>query len=120
MMLSSKTRKQGQRGGSPFPLHPQSPPNLLRLRFGPSRLTIPNTCSTITVSASLRSDCCSPSFRNAVRLPSGIDVYLHRNAQSWVDVRQVQSVDPTMIKTIQIRGKIAGKIRRWRSSRTES
>src|SRR5277367_934950 len=27
------------------------------LRFGQSRLTIPNTCSTITVSASLRSDC---------------------------------------------------------------
>jgi len=31
--------------------------------------------------ASLRSDCCSPSLRNAVRLPSGIDVHLHRNTQ---------------------------------------
>src|SRR3984885_14207852 len=42
-------------------------------------LTIPNTFSTITIPASVRSDCCSPSLRNAVRLPSGIDVHLHRN-----------------------------------------
>ncbi len=38
-----------------------------------------NTSCTIITPASLRSDCCSPSFRNAVRLPSGIDVHLHRN-----------------------------------------
>ena len=41
---------------------------------------MPNTSCTIVTPASLRSDCCSPSFRNAVRLPSGIDVHLHRNA----------------------------------------
>src|SRR5271166_6506790 len=63
---------------SPAPPIPAEPPPL---RFGQSRLTIPNTCATITVSASLRSDCCSPSLRNAVRLPSGIDVHLHRNTQ---------------------------------------
>src|SRR5271166_3352499 len=61
---------------SPAPPIPAEPPPL---RFGQSRLTIPNTCSTITVSASLRSDCCSPSLRNAVRLSSGIAVHLHRN-----------------------------------------
>jgi len=69
--------KQGQRGCRPFPLRPQSPPSR-SASFGQSRLTIPNTCSTITVSASLRSDCCSPSLRNAVRFPP-IDVHLHRN-----------------------------------------
>ena len=36
------------------------------------------------MSASLRSDYCSPSLRNAVRLPSGIDVHLHRNTQTDV------------------------------------
>src|ERR1019366_5219847 len=46
---------------------------------GQFRLTIPNTYSTSTLPASLRYDCCSPSLRNAVRLPSGIDVHLHRN-----------------------------------------
>src|ERR1035438_7285044 len=64
---------------SPAPPIPAEPPPL---RFGQSSLTIPNTCATITVSASLRCDCCSPSLRNAVRLPSGIDVHLHRNTQS--------------------------------------
>jgi hypothetical protein len=61
---------------------PQSPPNLPPLRCGQFRLTIPNTYSTITMPASLRSDCCSPSLRNAVRLPSGIDVHLHRNTHA--------------------------------------
>src|ERR1019366_2826906 len=75
----STARKQGQRGCRPFPLHPQSLPNLPPLRSGQFRLTIPNTYSTITMSASRRSDCCSPSLRNAVRLPSGINVHLHRN-----------------------------------------
>jgi hypothetical protein len=51
------------------------------LRSGQFRLTLPNTYSTITMPASLRSDCCSPSLRNTVRLPSGIDVHLHRNTQ---------------------------------------
>ena len=63
---------------SPAPPIPADPPPL---RSGQFRLTIPNTYSTITVPASLRSDCCSPSLRNAVRLPSGIDVHLHRNTQ---------------------------------------
>jgi len=78
---SSTSRKQGQRGCCPFPLHPKSPPNLPPLRSGQSPLTIPNTSSTITMPASLHSDCCSPSLRNAVRLPSGINVHLHRNTQ---------------------------------------
>jgi hypothetical protein len=37
-------------------------------KSGQFRLTIPNTYSKTTMSASLRSDCCSPSLRNAVRL----------------------------------------------------
>src|SRR5450755_2433842 len=69
----------GAKGLPPLSPAPPIPPEPPPLRFGQSRLTIPNTCATITVSASLRSDCCSPSLRNAVRLPSGIDVHLHRN-----------------------------------------
>jgi hypothetical protein len=49
----------------------------LPLSFGQSRLTIPNLAPQFTKSASLCSDCCSPSLRNAVRLPYGIDVHLH-------------------------------------------
>ena len=49
-------------------------------------MTIPNTYSTITIPASLRSDCCSPSLRNPVQLPSGIDVHFGRNAQSWQQI----------------------------------
>jgi len=68
--MSHFVLQRGSRGKGlpPFPCapNPAEPPPL---RFGQSRLTIPNTCSTITVSASLRSDCCSPSLRNAVRLP---------------------------------------------------
>ena len=73
-------KEQGQRGCCPFPLHPQIPadPASASLRTILC-LTIPNTYFTITMPASLRSDCCSPSLRNAVRLPSGIDVRLHRN-----------------------------------------
>src|SRR5664279_3334427 len=33
-MLSSPSTRQGQRGCCPFPLHPQSPPNLPPLRSG--------------------------------------------------------------------------------------
>jgi hypothetical protein len=55
-------RKQGAKGaGCPFPLHPKSPPKLLRSAPDLFRLTIPNTYSTISTPASLRSDCCSPS-----------------------------------------------------------
>ena len=63
---------------SPAPPIPADPPPLCSGQF---RLTIANTYSTITMPASLRSDCCSPSLRNVVRLPSGIDVHLHRNTQ---------------------------------------
>ena len=38
-----------------------------------------NTSCTIVRPASLRSDGCSPSYRNAVRLPTGIAVQIHRN-----------------------------------------
>ena len=76
------SEEAGERGCRPFPLHPQSPPNLPPLRSGQFRLTIPNTYSTITMPASLRSGCCSLSLRNAVRLPSGIDVHLHRNTHN--------------------------------------
>src|SRR5271165_6200887 len=72
----------GAKGLPPLSPAPPIPAERPPLRFGPSRLTIPNTCSTITMSASLRSDCCSLSLRNAVRLPSGIDVHFHRNTQS--------------------------------------
>jgi len=58
------------------------------LRSGRFQLTMPNTSCTIITPASLRSDCCSPSFRNAVRLPSGIDVHLHRNAHIIESKRQ--------------------------------
>ena len=44
-------------------------------------LTKPNTSCTIITPASLRFDCCSPSLRNAVRLPSGTDVHLHWSTQ---------------------------------------
>jgi len=64
------------------PLSPAPPIPAERLRFAQSRLTIPDTCSTITVSASLRSDCCSLSLRNAVRLATGMSVHLHRNTQA--------------------------------------
>src|SRR5260370_4753464 len=39
----------------------------------------PNTSGTIKVPASLRSERCSPSARNAVRVPVGISVRLRRN-----------------------------------------
>jgi len=67
---------------SPAPPIPAEPASAsLRTLSGLIHLTIPNTWSTITMSASLRSDCCSPSHRNAVRLPSGMGVQLHRNPQ---------------------------------------
>jgi len=46
-------------------------------------LTKPNTYCTIEVPASLRSENCSPSARNAVRVPFGISVCLRRNPQPW-------------------------------------
>jgi hypothetical protein len=64
---------------SPAPQIPAQTKPSLHGRF---QLTMPNTSCTIITPASLRSDCCSPSLRNAVRLPSGIDVHLHRNTHS--------------------------------------
>lgn len=65
---------------------PQIPARAPSLRSGHFLLTKPNTSCTIITPASLRSDCCSPSLRNAVRLPSGTDVHLHRNTQSTATV----------------------------------
>jgi len=77
-------QQRGSRGKglpplSPAPQIPAQPkPSLRPGRF---QLTMMDTSCTIITPASLRSDCCSPSFRNAVRLPSGFDVHLHRNNQ---------------------------------------
>src|SRR5271165_7258948 len=74
---------RGKGAAAPFPCTPiprrTSSASLRTTSPGPSRLTKPNTSCTIITPASLRSDCCSPSLRNAVRLASGIDVHLHRN-----------------------------------------
>src|SRR5271166_903804 len=74
---------RGKGAAAPFPFTPlprrTSSPSLRTTSPGPSRLTKPNTSCTIITPASLRSDCCSSSLRNAVRLASGIDVHLHRN-----------------------------------------
>src|SRR5271165_2826669 len=81
-LVSSTTRGRGKGAAAPFPPTPNppptSPPSLRTTSPGPFRLTKPNTSCTIITPASLRSDCCSPSLRNAVRLASGIDVHLHR------------------------------------------
>src|SRR6266852_2187333 len=94
-------KEQGQRGCRPFPLHPKSPPTRPPLRCGRSRLTIPNTYSTITMPASLRSDCCSPSLRNAVRLPSEIDVRLHRNTQRSSVRRRAPETDKRFARSLK-------------------
>src|ERR1039457_5422692 len=76
---------RGKGAAAPFPCTPNprraASASLRTTSPGPSRLTKPNTSCTIITPASLRSECCSPSLRNAVRLPSGIDVHLHRNTQ---------------------------------------
>jgi hypothetical protein len=76
----------GDKGCRPFPRTPFSAsgtPSCAALRTAPDRfsLTKPNTSCTIEVPASLRSENCSPSARNAVRVPSGISVRLRRNPQ---------------------------------------
>jgi hypothetical protein len=70
----------GTRAAAPFPA-PLSPPAAPYLRYAPDRfsLTKPNTSCTIEVPASLRSEDCSPSARNAVRVPFGISLRLRRN-----------------------------------------
>ncbi len=94
MILSSRARKQGQRGCRPFHLHP-NPAEPPPLRFGPSRLTISehllhNHCVSVAAlrllltfaperrSASLRNRC-SPSpeypvYRSTHVLRTGSDV----------------------------------------------
>jgi len=65
----------GRRQGLP-PLSPHS-----FLRCGPDsfRLTKPNTLLQNRVASAATLRWCSGSFRNAVRLPSGTGVQLHRN-----------------------------------------
>src|SRR5436309_6063164 len=75
----------GKRATAPFPapfLRYQRA-SYAALRIAPDKffLTKPNTSSTIEVPASLRSERCSPSARNAVRVPFGISVRLRRNPQ---------------------------------------
>ena len=77
-----RQREAGEKGCAPFPCIPNPRRSFLRFAPDSSRLTIPNTYSTIPIPASLRSDGCSTSLRNAVRLPFGINVHLHRNTHS--------------------------------------
>ena len=72
----------GTRAAAPFSA-PLSPLAASVLRCAPDRffLTKPNTSWTIAMPASLRSEHCSPSARNAVRVPYGISVCLRRNPQ---------------------------------------
>ena len=63
----------------------------LFLRYAPDRFssTNANTSCTIEVPASLRSENCSPSARNAVRVPPGISVRLQRNPQLAAELSPV-------------------------------
>src|SRR5271166_5984959 len=85
MIFLLQREGRGKGAAAPFPCTPNprrtSSASLRTISPGPPRLTKPNTSCTIISPASLRSDCCSPSLRNAVRLPSGIDVHLYRNTQ---------------------------------------
>src|SRR5271166_347613 len=89
MIFLLQREGRGKGAAAPFPCTPNprrtSSASLRTISPGPPRLTKPNTSCTIITPASLRSDCCSPSLRNAVRLPSGIDVHLHRNTQAPLD-----------------------------------
>ncbi len=82
-----------EKGCRPFSPHPFSC-SAACLRYAPDRffLTKPNTYGTIETPASLRSEHCSPSARNAVRVPFGISVRLRRNPQ----LRQRASVRPQL------------------------
>src|SRR5438105_4300534 len=69
-----------EKGCRPFPRTPFSAGGRVpTLCFGWFFLTNANTSCTIEVPASLRSERCSPSARNAVRVPFGISVRLRRN-----------------------------------------
>jgi hypothetical protein len=74
---------RGKGAAAPFPCTPNPRRVFPPLCSGRSHLTMPNTACTIISPASLRSDCCSSSLRNAVHLLSGIDVRLHRNTQMY-------------------------------------
>jgi len=83
--------RRGQ-GLRPFPRTPFSASGALPpLCSGHLFLTKTNTCCTIEVPASLRSENCSPSVRNAVRVPFGISVRLRRNPQPGNDAALGQS-----------------------------
>jgi DNA replication protein DnaC len=70
----------GEKGCCPFPRTPFSASGVF-LRYAPDSffLTKPNASGTIEMPASLRSENCSPSARNAVRVPFGMSVHLRRN-----------------------------------------
>jgi hypothetical protein len=70
-----------------------------------SLLTKPNTCSTIEEPASLRSENCSPSARNAVCVPFGISVHLQRNPQ---EVSDPKAQGPSLSRKVPKRGRCDG------------
>src|SRR5271166_1559163 len=94
MIFLLQREGRGKGAAAPFPCTPNprrtSSASLRTISPGPPRLTKPNTSCTIISPASLRSDCCSPSLRNAVRLPSGIDVHLYRNTHGGVIEKSIQ------------------------------
>jgi hypothetical protein len=88
-LLCAEARK---RAAAPFPA-PLSPLATLFLRCAPDKffLTKPNTSCTIELPASLRSENCSPSARNAVRVPFGISVHLRRNPQPFFTAKIISA-----------------------------
>src|SRR6266481_2950172 len=84
MLAGGLCRLGREKGCRPFPRTPFSAISALptlALRIAPDKffLTKPNTSGTIKVPASLRSERCSPSARNTVRVAVGISVRLRRN-----------------------------------------
>ena len=113
--LNFVSQSKGALHAAPFPCTPNprrtSSASLRTTSPGPSRLTKPNTSCTIITPASLRSDCCSPSLRNAVRLASGIDVHLHRNTHPATSVQsQLCGVD---LKTEFLADGFSGGLCNW-------
>src|SRR6266853_3514346 len=91
-----------EKGCRPFPRTPFSAISALptlALRIAPDKffLTKPNTSGTIKVPASLRSERCSPSARNTVRVVVGISVRLRRNPQLQIMRKILLGVHPTRI-----------------------
>ncbi len=76
----------GTRAAAPFPA-PLSPLAALFLRCAPDKflLTKPNTFPHNREASVATLRWCSGSSRNAVRLPFGTSVQLHRNPQQFID-----------------------------------